>query len=452
MSTKAPSFRRPPSPRGLPFLGHSVSFSRDPLRFLEGLRAFGDMSFLRLGGTDVYFINHPDLIRDVLMAQRQRFEISTMRRRLEVGLGKGLLTSRGDLHARQRRLMQPVFRKSKIESYAGFMAGYTERQVAGWRDGDELDITGEMMKLAMMIVAKTLFDHEVEGESDHISSNLAAALEFFAGMMSPLLYVKLKLPLPSTRRFRNAKRDLDAVIYRMIEHRRAHPTGGDDLLTLLMQATDDETNEHMDELQLRDELMTLFMAGHETTANALSWTLYLLSHHPAEQEALHAEVSALMGERPRVTPADIGRLPYARQVVLEGLRLYPPAWFVGRNALEDVELGGYTIPKGSNLLMSQYLMHRDGRYFAEPERFDPARWTPRFMESVPRGAFFPFSAGDRHCIGESFAWLEALLVLATIVRRWRFELVPGQKIRPKPSITLRPETGIRVRAFARSAT
>jgi cytochrome P450 len=449
MSTKAQSFRRPPSPPGLPLLGHSLGFSRDPLGFMERLRPYGDMTFLRLGGTDVYFLNHADLIRDVLTAQRHKFEISTMRRRLEVGLGTGLLTSRGELHARQRRLMQPVFRKSKIESYAGFMAAYTERQAEGWRDAQELDITGEMMKLAMMIVAKTLFDHEVEGESDHVSRHLSTALEFFAGMMSPFLYLKLKLPLPSTRRFRDAKTELDAVIYRMIEHRRRHPTGGDDLLTLLMQATDDETHEQMDERQLRDELMTLFMAGHETTANALSWTIYLLSHHPEQQEKLHAEVRTMMAGRSRVEAADVGKLPYARQVILEGLRLYPPAWFVGRNALVDIQLGGYTIPKGSNLLMSQYLMHRDPRYFEEPARFDPERWTARFMETLPRGAFFPFSAGDRHCIGESFAWLEALLVLSTIVQRWRFELVPGQRIRPKPSITLRPETGIRVRAYRR---
>ena len=449
MSTKARSFRRPPSPRGLPLVGHSISFVNDALGFLESLRAHGDICFVRVGGSDVYFLNHAGYVWEVLTVQRQKFELSEMRRRLEVALGQGLLTSRGTLHARQRRLMQPVFRKSKIDSYAGLMADYAERQVGAWRDGDALDITDEMMTLAMMIVARTLFDHDVTDDSDDVSRNLAAALEFFSGMMSPFLYVKLKLPLPSTRRYRRAKRELDAVIYRMIEHRRRRPTGGDDLLSLLMQATDDETDAHMDERQLRDELMTLFMAGHETTANTLSWAVYLLAQHPAAQETLHAEVRTAMGERSRVTAADAGRLPYARQVILETLRLYPPGWFAGRQVLEDVAFGQYTVPKGANVMISQYLMHRDARYFSEPLRFAPERWTAAFMESLPRGAYFPFSAGERHCIGESFAWLEALLVLATMALRWRFELVPGQDIRPKPSVTLRPNQGIRVRAYRR---
>ena len=440
---------RPPGPRAFPWVGHSVGFARDPLGYLEKTRAYGDIVFLRLGGTDVYFINHPDLIREVLTAQRSRFEISTMRRRLEVGLGTGLLTSRGELHERQRRLMQPVFRKSRIDSYAGFMAEYSEARAESWRDGQEIDITAEMMELAMMVVAKTLFDHEVAGESDRVSHNLSIALEFFSKMMSPFLALRLKLPLPSTRRFRGAVRELDAVIYRMIEHRRRHPTGGNDLLSLLVDARDDESNVQMDERQLRDELMTLFMAGHETTANALSWTVYLLSQDRAVQDKLHAEISAVLEGRPRLGPADMARLPYARKVLLEGLRLYPPGWFTGRNALTDVPLGGYVVPKGANVLMSQYIVHRDPRWFVEPDRFKPERWTAQLQESLPKGAYFPFSMGDRHCIGESFAWLEAILVLSTLVMRWRFELCPGQSIRPKPSITLRPEKGIRVRVSRR---
>jgi cytochrome P450 len=448
-STKAPSYRRPPSPPGLPLLGHSVRFTRDPLAFLESLRAHGDMSFLRLGGADVYFLNDAGYVREVLTAQRQKFELSVMRRRLEVILGQGLLTSRGELHARQRRLMQPVFRKSRIESYAGFMADYSERRVAAWRDGAELDITEEMMRLAMMIVAKSLFDHDVTDESDEVSRNVSAVLEFLTGMMSPLMYLKLRLPLPSTLRFKRARRALDAMIFRMIAHRRAHPTGGEDLLSLLMQATDQETHAQMDEQQLRDEIITLFSAGHETTANALSWAVYLLAQHPDAQEKVHAEVQAAMGERPHITAGDVARLPYTRQVLLETMRLYPPVWFVGRLVLEDVTFGDYTLPRGANVLISQYLMHRDPRYFSDPLRFLPERWTDGFIASVPRGAYIPFSAGERHCLGESFAWLEALIVLATAVRRWRFDLIPGQDIRPKPSITLRPNRGIRVRTYRR---
>jgi cytochrome P450 len=346
--------------------------------------------------------------------------------------------------------MQPVFRKSRIDSYAGFMVAYSEARAESWRDGAEIDITAEMMELAMMVVAKTLFDHEVSGESDRVSHNLSIALEFFSRMMSPFLSLRLRLPLPSTRRFRGAVEELDAVIYRMIEHRRRHPTGGNDLLSLLVEAKDDESNVHMDERQLRDELMTLFMAGHETTANALSWTVYLLSQDDGVQQKLHAEITAVLAGRPSLGPADMGRLPYARNVLLEGLRLYPPGWFTGRNALTDVPLGGYLVPKGANVLMSQYVVQRDSRWFDEPERFRPDRWTAQMQESLPKGAYFPFSMGDRHCIGESFAWLEAILVLSTLVTRWRFELCPGQAIRPKPSITLRPAAGIRVRVDRRA--
>jgi cytochrome P450 len=444
-----PTRSRPPGPHAYPLVGNSIGFARDPLGYLMRARRYGDILFLRLGGTDVFFVNDPELIHGVLTAQRASFEISTMRRRLEVGLGQGLLTSRGDLHERQRRLMQPVFRKSRIESYAGFMASYTEARCERWSDGSDIDITAEMMELAMMVVAKTLFDHEVAGESDRVSRNLSIALEFFAGMMSPFLPLRLKLPLPSTLRFRRALDELDGVIYRMIDHRRRNPTGGNDLLSLLMQAKDDESNVHMDERQLRDELLTLFMAGHETTANALSWTVYLLSQDLETQDRLYEEVRALLPGRRRMVAADASQLPFARKVLLEALRLYPPGWFTGRNALTDVPLGPYVVPKGSNVLMSQYVTHRDPRWFAEPERFLPERWTAQFQESLPRGAFFPFSAGNRHCIGESFAWLEALIVLSTLVVRWRFELVPGQSIRPRPSITLRPSKGIRVRVSAR---
>jgi cytochrome P450 len=407
------------------------------------------VAFLRLAGFDVYFVNNADLVREMLTVQRAKFEISSIRTRLEMVLGKGLLTSRGELHARQRRLMQPVFRKSMIDSYAGFMAEYSRRQCETWRAGAELDITAELMTLTLKVAAKSLFDHEPADDSDLISRNLTILQEFYSGLVSPFRSLALKLPLPSSLRFRRALRELDELIHRLIEHRRQHPTGGGDLLSLLMQAKDDDTNVHMTERQIRDEVITLFGAGHETTANALGWTIYLLAQDPGAQDRLHAEVKSVLGERTQLDAGDAARLPYARQCLLEGLRLYPPAWFVGRNALEDVTLGPYAVPKGANVLMSQFLIHRDPRYFAEPLRFMPERWTAQFQESLPRGAFLPFSAGDRHCPGEGFAWLETLLVLGTFLAGWRFELVPGQDIRPKPSVTLRPNTGIRVRVHTR---
>src|SRR5689334_6492388 len=404
----------PPGPGGFVPGGQAWNMARDPLGFLaEMTRRYGDIVYFRLGANRVYYLASAAYVWEVLVAQRARFEISTMRLRLEPVLGTGLLTSRGELHARQRRLMQPVFRKSRIDSYAGIMVGYAQRTRDGWRDGEEIDATGEMMRLAMALAAKALFGHDIEDDSEGVSRNLGTMLDFFRRLMSPLLQISLKLPLPSTLRVRRALREMDDVIHRMVEQRRANPRAGEDLLSLLVQAKDDQTNAHMNEKQLRDEICTLLLAGHETTANVLGWTLYLLGQHPEVDARVHVEVRSVLGGRKALDPADADRLPYTRCVITEGMRLYPPAWFIGRTALEDVSIGGYTIPRGASVLMSQYLMHRDRRNFDDPEAFRPERWEQGLLERLPRGAFFPFSAGDRHCIGEGFAWLEALLALGT---------------------------------------
>jgi cytochrome P450 len=436
---------RPPGPRGLPILGSARSFSRDPLSFLTGVaQQHGDIASFRLGSIDVFFVRHPDLIREVLITQRTSFTMSPLRAKLNAVVGQGLFTSRGDLHARQRRLIQPVFRKSRIEAYAGQMAELSQRMRGEWRPGAEIDITDEMMKLTMLIAARALFDHDIEHDADTVSRNVGTVLEFFTRLSSPLLKLSLRLPLPSSLRFKRAVRDLDKVIYRMIERRRGAQGEGKDLLSLLMQAKDDETQEQMNEQQLRDEILTLLIAGHETTANLLAWTLWLVAQRPEADARLHAEAKALLAGRPGFAAADCDRMSYARMVILEGLRLYPPGWFIGRAALVDLRLGGYAVPKDTVVMMSQYVMHRDARFFDEPERFKPERWEGDFQDKLPRGAFFPFSAGDRHCIGEGFAWQEALLILATLIERWKFELVPGQRIRPKPSVTLRPDGPIRM--------
>lgn len=393
---------------------------------------------------DVFFVRHPDLVREVLITQRASFTLSPLRLKLIPVIGHGLFTSQGELHARQRRLMQPVFRKSRIEAYAGQISRISRRARDQWEAGTVVDIADEMMKLTMLIAAQALFADDIGEDTTAVSDNLAILLEVFTRMSSPFLMLSLKLPLPSTLRFRRAVRDLDAVFYRMIERRRGAGSGGTDLLSLLMQARDDETNVLMTEKQLRDEVLTLLIAGHETTANLLAWTLYLLAQDPAADQRLHEEARAVLGGRSDFSAADVDRMPYAKTVIQEGLRLYPPGWFVGRAALAEVRLGGYTVPRGSVVMLSQYVMHRDGRYFPEPERFRPDRWAGDFLEHLPRGAYFPFSAGDRHCIGEGFAWQEALLILATLVERWRFELVPGQTIRPRPSVTLRPDGPIKM--------
>ena len=436
---------RPPGPADLPLLGSSLSFARDPIAFLERTaRTYGDIAYFRLGSVNVFFVSHPDLVREVLITQRTSFTLSPLRERLRPVVGHGLFTSGGELHATQRRLMQPVFRKSRLEGYAESMAALARRTRDRWKPGQEIDSTEEMMQLTMFIASIALFGHDIEDDAEAVSSNMTLLLEYFTRLVSPFFSLLLRLPLPSTLRFHAAVRDLDAVIYRMIERRRANPGAGDDLLTRLMQAKDDETQAQMTEQQLRDELLTLLIAGHETTANLLGWTLYLLAQAPDEDALVHAELKSVLEGRPTISAADADRLPYLRNVIMEGLRLYPSGWFIGRRALADVRLGGYDVPKDSVVMLSQYIMQRDGRFYDDPTAFRPERWTEKFEKELPRGAFFPFSAGDRHCIGEGFAWQEALLILATVLERWRFELVPGQRIRPRPSVTLRPNTGIRM--------
>jgi cytochrome P450 len=435
---------RPPGPAGIPLLGHSLNFARDPLSFLSDVaRRYGDVAFFKLADVPVYFLSRPDYIWDVLVTQRAKFEISTMRRRLEPVLGTGMLTSRGDLHAQQRRLMQPVFRKSRIESYGEIMSEHTRSMCAGWRDGEEINVSAELMKLTIGIVAKTLFGHEIKEDSDAVSGNLSILMEYFTKLLSPTR-VTLHLPLPSSLRFHKALRDLDAVVYRIIERRKHAPTAGTDLLSLLVQAQDDETHVQMTEKQLRDEVFSLLMAGHETTANAMGWSLYLLAQHPEAYERIRVEARDVLAGRSHFLPADLDRLPYARSVIMETMRLYPPGWFVGRTAVEEVDVAGYKIPRGTSVLMSQFVAHRDSRYYDAPLQFRPERWKEGFAESLPRGSYFPFSAGDRHCLGEGFAWLEVLLGLATVVSQWKLELVPGQRIRPWASVTLRSNANMRM--------
>ena len=436
---------RPPGPRGLPLIGEARSFARDPLTFLTGVAdKYGDIANFRLGGIDVFFVRHPDYVREVLITQRASFTMTALRARINAVVGEGLFTSRGELHARQQRLMLPVFRKSRIEAYAAQMAELSCRARDQWQSGTIVDIADEMMKLTMLIAAQALFEQDIGSDTRTVSHNIDIVLSFFTRLSSPFLKLSLALPLPSTLRFKKAVRDLDTVIYRMIERRRGAAAIGKDLLSLLMQAKDDGTNVHMTEKQLRDEVLTLLIAGHETTANVLAWIFYLLARHPAAEQRMYEEAKAVLSGRAAFGAADLDRLAYTRRVMQEGLRLYPPGWFIGREALADVQLGGYTVPKGAVVMMSQYVTHRDARFFEDPGHFKPERWEGDLEDRLPRGAYFPFSAGDRHCIGEGFAWQEALLILATLAERWRFELVPGQNIRPRPSVTLRPDGPIKM--------
>jgi cytochrome P450 len=442
--------QRPPGPKPNLLAPHFLAFRRDPLSFLGRLaREYGDISYFKMGPQDVYFLNHPDYIKDVLVRRNENFIKGRALQRSKRLLGEGLLTSEGDFHKRQRRLAQPAFHRQRIASYANVMTDYAVRTSERWQDGQTLDMAQEMMRLTLGIVGKTLFDADVESEAQEIGSALTTIIEMFDLMMMPFSELLEKLPLPQNRRFQQARERLDETIYRLIEERRRNPSDRGDLLSMLLMAEDEEgLSGSMTDSQVRDESMTIFLAGHETTANALTWTWYLLSQHAEVEARLHAELSETLGSK-IPTMEDVPRLRYTEMILAEAMRLYPPAWAVGRLSLKDYEVGGYNIPAGSLLLMSQYVMHHDARYFPEPERFDPQRWTTEARESRPQFSYFPFGGGPRRCIGEGFAWMEGILLIAVLARHWRLRLVPDQTVKLKPVITLRPKHGMHMIVHSR---
>lgn len=432
----------PPGP-GARYPGHTlVQFARRRLPFLvESARKYGDVVFFKVGNERIYLFNHPDLIRDVLVTNQKNFTKSRALVRAKQVLGEGLLTSEGDFHLRQRRLAQGAFHRDRITGYAHSMVEYAHRTRSRWAAGRSLDVHDEMMKLTLAIVARTLFSADVEGEATEIGEALTTTFAAFNIGVLPFSEILEKLPLPYVRRFHAARARLDATIYRIIDERRAKGGDAGDLLSMLLLAQDtDADGGRMTDLQIRDEAMTIFLAGHETTANALTWTWYLLSQHPDVEARFHTELDSLGDRLP--TPEDFARLPYTRMILAESMRLYPPAWAIGRRAISDFDAAGYRIPARSMVLMSQYIMHRDPRYFPEPERFDPDRWLPEAVSSRPKFAYFPFGGGTRICIGEHFAWMEGVLALATIGQKWRLVYVGNSAPGIDPKITLRPRGGM----------
>ena len=439
----------PPGPRAR-FPGHTMlEFARRRLPFLvESAKKYGDVVFFMVGNERIYLLNHPDLIRDVLVTNQKNFTKSRALVRAKKVLGEGLLTSEGEFHLRQRRLAQAAFHRDRIAAYARSMIEYTRRTRSRWTAGQVLDVHNEMMKLTLAIVAQTLFGADVEGEATEIGDALTTTFAAFNIGVLPFSEILEKLPLPYMKRFNSARARLDATIYRIIEDRRVSGEDRGDLLSMLLMAQDTEAGGGgMTDLQIRDEAMTIFLAGHETTANALTWTWYLLSQHPEVEARFHREL-AVVGDR---LPAadDFTRLPYTRMILAESMRLYPPAWAVGRRAIADFEIGGYRIPARSMVLMSQYITHRDPRFYPQPERFDPDRWLPEALASRPKFAYFPFGGGTRICIGEQFAWMEGVLALATIGQRWRLRYVGGAAPQIDPKITLRPRDGMPMRIEGR---
>jgi cytochrome P450 len=438
-----------PGPASGPLSFNLFRFRRDPLTFLQKLtRQYGDMATFRMGGQHMFFVNHPDLIRDVLVTHNSNFIKSRALERAKRLLGQGLLTSEGDLHRRQRRLVQPAFHRQRIASYGAVMVEHADRLSKQWKDGGAFDMSHEMTRLTLGIVAKTLFDAEVESEADEIGEAMTCIMQMFNILMYPFSELLESLPLPQIRRYHRMQARLDSVIYRIIEERRHSGEDRGDLLSMLLLAQDDEVDDgdeggsgRMSDTQVRDEALTLFLAGHETTANSLSWTWYLLSQHPEVEEKLVAELKdSLRGRLPSYE--DIPRLPYTEMVVAESIRLFPPAWAIGRRAVEDQSLGKYVVPARAIVLISPFVTHRDPRYFPEPARFDPERWTTENRESRPQYTYVPFGGGPRRCIGEGFAWAESILVLATLASRWRPRLAPEARVEPKALITLRPKYGM----------
>ena len=439
------TLRHPPGPKGKLLGGNFTAFRRDSLAYLQKAASdYGDVVYFRFGPQDVFFLNHPDYIKDVLVTHHQSFMKGRALQRAKRLLGEGLLTSEGEFHRRQRRLAQPAFHRGRIASYGAVMTDYAARTASRWHDGQTLDISQEMMRLTLAIVGKTLFDTDVEAEADEIGAALTSVMELFDFLLLPFSELLEKLPLPHVRRFQKARARLDDTIYRIIEERRRSNEDRGDLLSMLLAARDEEGDGgQMNDEQVRDEVMTLFLAGHETTANLMTWTWYLLSQHPDVEAKLHEELDAVLeGKQPTVE--DVPLLRYTEMVVAESMRLYPPAWAIGRLALREHEIGGYTIPAKALVLLSPYVAHRDERYFPDPTRFDSERWTPEAKESRPQFAYFPFGGGTRRCIGEGFAWMEGILLLASLARNWRMRLVPGHRVETLPVITLRPKHGMRM--------
>jgi cytochrome P450 len=440
--------KSPPGPQGDFILGNLTDFTEDPLSFLTLCsREYGGIVSLRFGPFSTYLLNHPDLIDYVLKNTNQKFIKSKVLKSNKLILGEGLLTSEGEFWQRQRRLTQPAFVHKRIIAYADTMVEYTNRMLMTWQDGEIRDIHQDMMQLTMEIVAKCLFNADVVGEAEEVGKNLTISLEHFNLRAKTMFLLPDNIPTLENTRFQRTVSQLNEVVYGIINQRRNSGEDTGDLLSILMQA-EDEDGTKMTDQQLRDEVMTLFLAGHETTANTLSWIWMLLSQNPEVEEKLLKELQTVLGDaNPQASTQ--ASLPYTERVVIEAMRLYPPVWRMSRELAEDWEVNGYLLKSGSNVFMSQWVMHRDPRYFDNPEEFNPERWANDFAKTLPPGVYFPFGAGPRGCIGQGFAIIEAVVLLAMIAQKFQISLIPEYSIELQPSITLRPKNGIKVKITKR---
>ncbi len=425
----------------------------DPIGVLSDLhRRHGDLVHFRLGPQHVYVVLRADLIRAVLVTHQKSFKKGPGFEAARIVLGDGLLTSEGDFHLRQRRMLQPAFHRRTVAGYAGIMVEEAARVGAAWDDGGERDVAADMSGLALRVVSRALFGAELDEDALAISRDVAEVGEFFDYLTIALLPLLLRTPLPRVRRFRAGIDHLQRETARVIAGRRDAPADGNgDLLSILLAARDVEGDgTGMSDDQIRDEAVTLITAGHETTANGLTWTWYLLARHPAVEARFHAELAAALGGRAPGAD-DFASLPYTEALLLEAMRLYPPAWGIERRAVCDQEIGGYVIPAGAAVLMPTFVTNRDPRLFPDPLRFDPERFLGESAAARPDWAYPLFGAGTRKCIGVGFAMLEAVLVLAELGQRFRLRLDPGRTVEPQARVSLRPRGGLWMRAQRRDA-
>lgn len=435
-------------PKGLPLSGNILAFRRDTLQFIrEAAREYGDVAHFRFGPKrHIYMLNNPEWIKEVLVTKQAHFRKAKGLQVARTVVGDGILTSEGKKHMRQRRLLQPAFHRDRIAEYGEVMVRQGVELMSEWKDGEVLDVHHDMMKVTLAIITETMFGKTVKEGAEKIAQAIDVGLKYVSSKATSFLDIPLSVPTRSNREFLESSEVLDKIIYRLIEERRkSGETGHKDLLGMLLAARDEDDGEGMTDEQVRDEVMTIFLAGHETTANTMSWIFYLLAKHPEAEQKLHDELKTVLDGR-LPTVEDIPRLTYANLIVQETLRLYPAAWMINREVVESVEIGGHTYEPGDTLMMSQYVMHRMEKYFDAPDEFRPERFEGDLLKRIPAYAYFPFGGGPRICIGNNFALMEATLLLATIAQTYKLRLAePEKPVEPEPLVTLRPKNGLMMR-------
>lgn len=435
-----------PGPRGNWLTGSFRELRGDLLNlYLDAWRTYGDIVRFRLGPKNLYLVVHPDYIQHVLLDNKDNYCKGSSYETFQLMLGLGLATSEGALWERQRRLIQPVFVPRQVGTMMDVMRETTEAMLERWRPlaerGDVLQMGPEMMRVTMSIIARTMFSIDI---SDIISTTgpaLRTVVDYLYARVISILRLPINLPLPSHRRFHRSMHTLDTIIYGLIDDRRREQEPKNDLLDMFLHARDEATGAGMSEKQIRDEVLTIFFAGHETTANALTWTWYLLSQHPDVEQKVHAELERVLNGR-APTYHDLANLKYTKMVIEETIRLYPPVYIIARETVGEDTIGGYRIPPGSLVTICKYVTHRHTAFWDNPEAFDPERFTPERSQGRAKYAYIPFGAGPRRCIGYNFAMMEAQLIIAMVAQRYRVRLVPGHPVKPKPAATLQPYYGL----------